>query len=279
MGARWTSLEFDLIHSTFPATLLAMAGHDLRQPLQVITNAHDLSAAIMHSVEQRKQLTRATDAAAQLAGMLGQIVEALQLHERWGDHLRAPVRLQPILADLAAEFTEPARRKGIRFRVMSARGAALSHPILLTGMLRNLIRNAIEYTTSGGDVVVATRRCASELRIEVRDTGNGIRASKLPGIFAAFERADETRADGLGLGLFMVKRAADLLAHRVEVRSIEGRGSCFTVVVDAIRYRAKPAHRYRPVRTTEPRIFLRHGESVTLSPSEPYGAIDSWPST
>jgi signal transduction histidine kinase len=102
-------------------------------------------------------------------------------------------------------------------------------------MLRNLIRNAIDYTPPGGAVFVTARRCGSELRIEVRDTGAGIPASALPAIFRAFQRVDESRPDGLGLGLFIVKRAADLLGHRVEVRSTEGRGSCFTIVANAAR--------------------------------------------
>jgi signal transduction histidine kinase len=101
-------------------------------------------------------------------------------------------------------------------------------------MLRNLVRNAIDYTPPGGQVFVAHRRCGSELRIEVRDTGTGIRANALATIFDAFQRADESRADGLGLGLFIVKRAADLLGHRVEVQSAEGHGSRFTVVAGAI---------------------------------------------
>jgi signal transduction histidine kinase len=67
----------------------------------------------------------------------------------------------------------------------------------------------------------------------VRDTGVGIRPNALSRIFGAFQRADESRADGLGLGLFIVKHAADLLGHRVEVASAEGSGSCFTVVADA----------------------------------------------
>jgi signal transduction histidine kinase len=100
-------------------------------------------------------------------------------------------------------------------------------------MLRNLIRNAIDYTPAGGRVFVTPRRSESELCIEVRDTGVGIRANTLSTIFRAFQRADESRADGLGLGLFIVKQAADLLGHRVEVRSAEGRGSCFTVVANA----------------------------------------------
>ena len=239
--ARWdmwrvgsaASHEVDQADSDFSATLLAMAGHDLRQPLQVITSAHDVLAQTLAGEEQREELTRAADATAQLASMLGQLVEALQLRERSGEDLHLPVPLRPILEDLAAEFAEAARLKGITFLVTAARWAAFSHPVLLTGMLRNLIRNAIEYTPAGGGVFVTSRRCGSDLRIEVRDTGVGIRASALSTIFRAFQRADESRLDGLGLGLFIVKHAADLLGHRVEVRSTEGRGSCFTVVADA----------------------------------------------
>ena len=100
-------------------------------------------------------------------------------------------------------------------------------------MLRNLIRNAIDYTPPGGAVFVTARRCGRDIRISVRDTGAGIRANALSMIFRAFERADESRTDGLGLGLFIVKHAADLLGHRVEARSREGRGSSFTIVANA----------------------------------------------
>jgi signal transduction histidine kinase len=112
----------------------------------------------------------------------------------------------------------------------------LSHPDLLTSILRNLVRNAIDYTPRGGRVFVASHRCGPELRIEVRDTGAGIRPRALATIFDAFQRADDSRVDGLGLGLFIVKRAADLLGHRVEVQSVEGRGSRFTVVARAASY-------------------------------------------
>ena len=219
--------------SDFSAILLAMAGHDLRQPLQVITSAHDVLAQTVDGEEQREELARAADATAQLANMLDQLVEALQLREQSGDDLYRPVALRPILEDLAAEFAEAARLKGITFLVAATRCAVLSHPVLLTGMLRNLIRNAIDYTPAGGRVFVTPRRSESELCIEVRDTGVGIRANTLSTIFRSFQRADESRADGLGLGLFIVKQAADLLGHRVEVRSAEGRGSCFTVVANA----------------------------------------------
>ena len=241
--ARWemrriddsASRETDQAASDFSATLLAMAGHDLRQPLQLITSAHDVLAPTLNTEEQREELARAADAAAELASMLGQLVEAVQLRERSGDDLHVPVPLRPVLEDLVAEFAEMARRKGITLVVTAARGTAISHPVLLAGMLRNLIRNAIDYTPAGGRVFVTSRRCGSDLRISVRDTGVGIRASALSAIFRAFQRADESRPDGLGLGLYIVKRAADLLGHQVEVRSTEGRGSCFTIVANAAR--------------------------------------------
>ena len=240
--ARWStqrvgiavSLDADHADSDFSATLLAMAGHDLRQPLQVITSAHDVLAQTLASEEQREELDRAEEATAQLASMLGQLVEALELRERSGDNLHLPVPLRPVLEKLAAEFGEAARRKRITFLVTATQSAVFSHPVLLTGMLRNLIRNAIDYTPSGGGVLVTSHCSGSELRIEVRDTGVGIRACALSMIFQAFQRADDSRTDGLGLGLFIVKHAADLLGHRVEVRSTEGRGSCFTIVADAV---------------------------------------------
>ena len=227
------SRETDQAASDFSATLLAMAGHDLRQPLQVITSAHDVLAPTLDSEEQREELARAADATAALAGMLGQLVEAVQLRERSGDDLHVPVPLRPVLEDLVAEFAEMARRKGITLVVTAARGTAISHPVLLAGMLRNLMRNAIDYTPPGGSVSVTPRRCGSDLRISVRDTGVGIRASALSAIFRAFQRADQTRPDGLGLGLFIVKHAADLLGHSVQVCSAVGRGSCFAIVADA----------------------------------------------
>jgi signal transduction histidine kinase len=207
-----------------------MAGHDLRQPLQIIRSAHDVLARLLDREGEREELNQAAEATARLARMLDQLVDALQLHERRCADQIIPVPLLPLLWELTAEFSEPARHKGVMLRLASSGGAALSDELLLSGMLRNLIRNAIDHTPSGGSVFVASRRYGAELRISVRDTGSGIRASVLPTIFSAFQRGDHS-SSGLGLGLFIVKCAADLLGHRVEVRSVEGSGSRFTIVV------------------------------------------------
>ena len=73
--------------------------------------------------------------------------------------------MRPVFKELAAEFAEPARLKGVMFRVVAAHDAVFSHPVLLTAMLRNLIRNAIVYTPYGGRVFVGSRRYGRKVRI------------------------------------------------------------------------------------------------------------------
>jgi len=144
--------DFTRAASDFSATLLAMAGHDLRQPLQVIVGAHDLLARIPHGGAAQAQLARAEDATRQLADKLDQLVEALRLREFATSDHHEPVPLGPVLAQLASEFAEPARSKGVKLHVIPASDAVFSHPVLLNGILRNLARNAIEYTPRGGRV-------------------------------------------------------------------------------------------------------------------------------
>ena len=222
---RWPARYNDL-----GAAVMAIAGHDLRQPMQIIIMAHDALARTLLDGAERAQLTRIERSVMVLAGTLDRLVEVLQLQETSCRDSHAPVSLLPIFADLESEFMEPAQLKGIKLRIIPTHAVVSSHPVLLGAMLRNLIRNAIEYTPFGGRVLVGCRRRGAELHIEVRDSGIGLVPSQLSMICRAFHRVDTTRADGLGLGLFIVERAAKSLGHRVEIRSAPGRGSCFVVV-------------------------------------------------
>ena len=76
----------------------------------------------------------------------------------------------------------------------------------------------------------------SMVRIEVHDTGVGVASDHLRDIFEAFKRLERARSDGLGLGLFIVSRAAQLLEQEIEVRSTVGRGSGFAVLANAVAY-------------------------------------------
>jgi two-component system, OmpR family, phosphate regulon sensor histidine kinase PhoR len=220
--------------SEFGAVVMALAGHDLREPLQINIAAHDVLARGIDGEAERAQLSLIEHAAMQIAESLSQLVELLRVRQASTGRHRAPIPLRPIFSDLAFEFTGPAAAKGIELRVLPASAVVSSNPVLLSSILGNLIHNAINHTPRGGHVLVACRRRGSEAHIEVRDSGIGIPAAELTKVFEAFHRADANRAGGLGLGLFIAKRAAQLLGHRIEVRSASGRGSCFVVVANAV---------------------------------------------
>lgn len=104
-----------------------------------------------------------------------------------------------------------------------------SDPVLLGSIIGDLTRNAVKFTPSGGQVLLGCRRFGSV----VHDTGIGNPPERLRNIFEAFHRLEPARSDGLGLGLFVVNRAAELLQHQIDVRSRVGRGSCFTISANA----------------------------------------------
>jgi len=217
----------------FYATVLAMACHDLRQPLQVVVSAHELLARRLAGRIEREHLERGGQATAQLAEKLDQLVDALQLLQRTSRIEPEPVPLEPVLERLVRQLDDTARRRGIDLRVVPTHAVVMSQAVLLDGMLRNLARNALDHTTPGGRVLIGCRQHGTALRIEVRDDGEGIPADKLATVFEPFFRLDAVRSDGLGLGLFIVKRAADCLGHRIEVRSAPNRGSCFAILAQA----------------------------------------------
>jgi two-component system NtrC family sensor kinase len=100
--------------------------------------------------------------------------------------------------------------------------------IELRQLILNLLQNAVEAMPGGGVVTVETSTQYDMLRIDIRDTGQGIPAEVRPKIFSAFFT---TKSEGLGLGLFSAGRIVDEYGGRIEMESEEGTGTCFTVLL------------------------------------------------
>jgi signal transduction histidine kinase len=92
------------------------------------------------------------------------------------------------------------------------------------------VGNAIKYTERGA-VTISCRQAEHTLLIEVIDTGVGIPPEKLQEIFHEYVRLDANVSEGLGLGLAIVSREAQLLGHPLRVESTVGVGSCFRIEV------------------------------------------------
>jgi signal transduction histidine kinase len=100
--------------------------------------------------------------------------------------------------------------------------------IELRQMILNLLQNAVEAMSGGGTLTVETAREGDMVRIDVRDTGGGIPEDLQIRIFSAFFT---TKTEGLGLGLFSAERIAAAHGGRIEMKSEEGIGTCFTVLL------------------------------------------------
>ena len=127
-------------------------------------------------------------------------------------------------------------------RAVPTRLAVYSDKGLMTSVLQNLVSNAVRYTEEG-EVLIGARRAGREVRLQVFDTGPGISDEERKRIFREFERGGRgARTDrGLGLGLAIVERIVKSLGHPIHVHSVEGRGSCFEVVLP--RATARPVTR------------------------------------
>ena len=141
--------------------------------------------------------------------------------------------IKRLLDELATELTYRAADNGLDWRVVPSSLIVRSDPRLLEQILRNLVSNAVKYTT-GGKLLLGCRRRGDKLRIEVWDTGSGIPELELQAIFDEFYQLDNPareRSKGLGLGLAIVQRLSDLLGHKIDVHSRLGVGSVFTIEV------------------------------------------------
>jgi two-component system, OmpR family, phosphate regulon sensor histidine kinase PhoR len=236
--------------SDFHAVLLAMAAHDMRQPLQSILSGYCWLANRQLDQRGRLYVEHGRQAIEQLADQLDRLVEALRVHEGAACIMHTPVNLQNLFSTLQRDNTVFASRKGVDLRIARADAMVMSDATLLDSILRNLVRNALKYTSPGGRVLIGCRRRGPRCRIEVHDTGRGIPSDHQAQIFEAFRRMDSGTSDGLGLGLFVVRRAADLLGHKIEVRSEVGRGSCFSILTRAagVTANTKTAISYQPSR-------------------------------
>ncbi|MFP5513600.1 MAG: ATP-binding protein [Alphaproteobacteria bacterium] len=212
---------------------LAHASHDLQQPLQAIGMFTGMLERQPQNAKAAALLTDLKAAQRSMRDLLNAILDISKLESGAVTPKPADLPLSPLFDQLEAEFSGLAEAKGLRLRAVPTNAVVRSDPALLERIVRNLIGNAIRYTETGG-VLVGCRSRGDRLWIEVYDTGRGIAEPDRQRIFEEFvqlDPPDRDRSEGIGLGLAIVERLARLLEHPVMVRSVEGRGTVFSVGV------------------------------------------------
>ena len=216
---------------------LAAASHDLRQPLQAAGMFIEVLTTQIKDPKQSSivvKLHRCIDATSTLLNALLDI-SSLECGQVQADISVFP--LMPLLASLAEQMEPMASARGLSLKIVSTSAWVTSDRVLLKRILRNLLTNALRYTECGG-VLLGCRSQGPHVAIQVIDSGVGIPPESQDTIFEDFTRlnnaspAGDGHGTGLGLGLGIVRRMAELLGHRLTLRSAPGRGSTFSVQVE-----------------------------------------------
>ncbi len=212
--ARAAAAASDLAKSRF----LAVASHDMRQPLHALTLYLSALERRVEGAEARDILTKMDRATQSMVGMFSMLLDLARVQAGVVTPELSNAPLQDIIDRIVA---------GAASGKVDAAPTALAvrtDPLLLERMLSNLIANALKH--GGGKARIGARAEGGAAINEVADDGPGIPLEDQERIFEEFVRL-ESRGDGLGLGLAIVKRIARLLNIAVELDSAPGRGTRF----------------------------------------------------
>ncbi len=212
---------------------LAMASHDLRQPLQTLALLQGLLARAVDGEKPQRLVARLDETLSAMTGMLNTLLDINQIEAGNVQPELITFSVKDVLARLLGEYTYQAQSLGLELHVASCNFMVHSDPRLLEQIIRNLLSNAMKYTPKG-KILLGCRRRAGVVSIEIWDTGIGIAEDQIGSIFNEFHQIGNTeraRSRGLGLGLSIVQRLAKLLDHQITVRSKPGKGSVFAIAI------------------------------------------------
>ena len=211
--------------------------HELRTPLNSVIGFAELLRDEVPGPLNAQQAAFAADILAsglRLLALVEGILEMSRLDAAGAALERAPVEIRAALEDRLAAHRKAAEARGLTMRLDVAvdTGSADLDPMRLGRMLDALLDNAIKFNREGGAVAVRARRAGGALEIAVADTGIGIAREDLAKLFKPLTQLDAGLArqyGGVGLGLALARRLAELHGGTIEVESEPGKGSTFTL--------------------------------------------------
>ena len=224
--------KLDVLKSQF----FANVSHEVRTPLtSILAPIQSLYQGDLGdlSEEQHDLVGQMYRNSLKLLDMINQMLDFSKYEARKMQLRLRRLDLHELAQDAVSIFREVTERKGIKLYCLKDSDAGMIYldAEKIERIVTNLVRNAIKFTERGS-ITVRVGRKGKYVYLEVRDTGIGIPREHLPHIFKRFQQVDTSstrKFEGTGLGLTIVKEAAELLHGSVSVESDEGRGTSFRV--------------------------------------------------
>lgn len=210
---------------------LAAASHDLRQPLHALTLYLEPLVTELQNQRQHNLAHKAKQSAFSLTELLNAILDISRLDVNAITPNIQSVNISQIFEQLKIELTPQFQDKNLVLRVHPLAIWVKTDAVFAKRLLRNLLVNAWRFSQTGG-VLLGARKRKGKLFVQVWDTGIGIAESELKNIFSEYVQLNNPERDrnkGLGLGLSIVQRLAQLLNLELDVRSRQNKGTVFSV--------------------------------------------------
>lgn len=210
---------------------IGMVSHELRTPLTTIMGSVNMVLRGGKRLSQRESRKLLKDAAMSSEDLSNILANLLELSREKAGRLVMHMELVDVRKAVRNALKElKVRAKAHKFVVnISGRTPVVSaDPLRLERILHNLLKNAVKYSPDGGEIRISVHKEQAELVISVSDQGIGISQDDQVRIFAAFERMEEVKTVGLGLGLLVCRRLVEAHHGRIWVESAKGHGSTFS---------------------------------------------------
>jgi PAS domain S-box-containing protein len=215
---------------------IAVLAHELRNPLAPILQAAQILQSPGATAQQLRWGHQVIDRQAKTMGrLLDDLLDVSRITRGKLEVRKSPVLLAS-LVDGAVETTRPsieARDHTLQLLLPSEPIELDADPVRMSQVIANLLMNAAKYTDVGGKICLTAKREADMLILSVADSGIGLDADTLPGLFDMFVQvkgARDRHEGGLGIGLALARRLVELHQGTIEVHSDGvGRGSTFTI--------------------------------------------------
>jgi len=216
----------------FRERFISDAAHELRTPLTALQlQAKNLSDSAA-SPEQAALITEMTKGVRRMSNMVSKLLQLARADASAPARNPVAVDLGEAIAASLQDVMPLAAEKQIDIgMVPSSAEKVLADPDELRTLIGNLVENAVRYTGTGGIIDLSVERTASDVVLEVRDTGPGIPEEIIDRVFARFVRVAGSDIDGSGLGLPIVRAIADRCGARVSLINRKDRNGLIARVV------------------------------------------------
>ncbi len=222
--------------SELKSRFVAMTSHELRGPLNGILGMSHALADTRLSDPQRELVRSLSSSAESLSTLLADLLDLARIEAGRLDVVLAPTEVREVIADVVDAFAPEAAKKGLELIALADPSVPLvmdADAGRLAQVLRNLVSNAVKFT-SEGTIVLEARRAEGLLELRVVDTGRGMRPEDVGRIFAPFEQVSADLVDrraGTGLGLWIARNIVERWGGEIDVTSAPDAGTTFRVTM------------------------------------------------